>query len=290
MYYYGVWLKHLSFLPPANVVVPANVLEFGPGNTFAMGVAAALSGTNSYVAVEKKNVVRSSVDRHFIEELTQLYRQRAIPRNLPGWPNYEYEFSRSRLIKTIFSHQSQELTLSPTRIDLITESVSSNQNLQQPNCPNLVHLRPSQTSSITVGSFDLIISHSVLEHVKDIKRIYPLASEWLRDGGYFSAHIDLSSHGATPEKNGHWRYGNIHWTMKNLFNSGSINRIPRSKHLELLLSSPFTLTVEKSKYLSNKLPQKRIAKKYQSYVDADINCTSLFIQACRRLRVRNEGT
>ena len=241
MYFYGVWLKHLAFLPRSSVTVPQNVIEFGPGNTFAMGVTAILSGARNYVAVEKQNIQSSSVDRYFVRELVQLYRQKVTPTNIDGWPNYESQFRQSRLIESIFADRSQVKSLSPPRIEKIIDALSSDQNSQKPSDPKLVHLQPSRTSLLSSESFDLFFSHSVLEHVKNVKRVYQLASHCLCEGGYFSAQIDLSSHRNTLKQNEQWQYRRLHWLLKNVFNSGRIYPIPQKKHLELMLSFPFDI-------------------------------------------------
>ena len=54
------------------------------------------------------------------------------------------------------------------------------------------------------GSVDLVLSHSVLEHVQNIEETYEIMSLWLKKVDLMSHQVDFRSHDLSKKWNGHW--------------------------------------------------------------------------------------
>jgi hypothetical protein len=92
-YCYAVWLKHLTLLWQRGLrTMPASVAEIGPGNSLGVGLAALLSGSARFYALDV--VAYSSTDRNLrmLDRLVERFRNRA-PKAFPHqpalgvWPN-----------------------------------------------------------------------------------------------------------------------------------------------------------------------------------------------------------
>jgi SAM-dependent methyltransferase len=84
------------------------------------------------------------------------------------------------------------------------------------------------------GSFDLVFSQAVMEHVDDARHIYRQTRAWLATGGVSSHTIDFRSHGLTSTWYGHWLFRGGWWRMVEAGGVNHLNRLALSHHLRLL--------------------------------------------------------
>ena len=74
----GGWLKPLALLRAAGCVeVPASVAELGPGDSLGTGLAALLSGADTYHALDTRRFSEHARNERVLDELLELFRSRA---------------------------------------------------------------------------------------------------------------------------------------------------------------------------------------------------------------------
>ena len=93
-------------------------------------------------------------------------------------------------------------------------------------------------------SIDLIFSHSVLEHVDNLKKSYKIMFKLLKKGGLMSHKIDHSSHQITNSWNGHYVLNKFVWKLIRGNKPYLLNRVTPSEHKKLILSVGFKIIHE----------------------------------------------
>ena len=92
-YCYSVWLRHLVMAGNAGVSTrPERVAELGPGDSFGIGLAGMLSGTDHYLAFDAKPHARVERNLAVFAELVELFSRRAP---IPGETEFPEVFPGS---------------------------------------------------------------------------------------------------------------------------------------------------------------------------------------------------
>jgi len=204
-YCYGVWIKHLAMLWQNGLnTMPQTVAELGPGGSIGVGLAALLSGVNRYYALDV--VERSNTSRNLavFNELVHLFKQRAA-RPTKGWPDFDCYLDANRFPSHILTEQRLDAALTQERIKAIKHTIAHPNS--EDNGITIRYVAPwHDPDIIRKESVDLILSHSVLEHVTNLDLTYAAFFSWLKPQGWMSHQIDFSSHGSAGAWNGHWAY------------------------------------------------------------------------------------
>jgi hypothetical protein len=136
----------------------------------------------------------------------------------------------------------------------------------------------SDASVIQRESVDVIISHSVLEHVEDLDTTYRALAFWLKPGGLMSHQIDMTSHGVSEKWNGYRAYSEIVWKLALGRRPFFINRQPCSTHLRFLNSTGFEILRDLHFHQEDGIRRNEVAKAWAQLSDDDLNCSGLFVQ------------
>jgi hypothetical protein len=223
-YCYSVWLRHLIVLDSYGFRIKgAHIGELGPGDSIGMGLAALLSGADSYVGLD---IVPFSAAADLESMLAGLSRMYSNRESIPD--HNEFPRIRPRLDSYQFPDRLVELGDCTDRAEEIRGEIRKGVNRSQ-----LLNYRAPWTSldEIASGSLDLIFSQAVLEHIDDLEQTYDAMSSWLKQGGYASHVIDFSSHDLSPFWNGHWAYTKKEWRMVRGRREYLLSRQPVSVHL-----------------------------------------------------------
>jgi len=276
-YCYSVWLRHLVMAANAGVSTwPRRVAELGPGDSFGIGLAAMLSGTDRYVAFDAKP--HASVERNLsvFAELVQLFTQHApIPdeTEFPEvFPRLEcYDFPRPLLSETRLA-----TALQPDRLNAIRRALTRPSPDDSP--VEIAYVAPwDQAAPVGPGTVDMVISQAVLEHVEDPHATYAALSRWVCPGGIMSHSIDFQSHGLTESWNGHWTLGDLTWHMVRGDRPYLLNRLPYSAHLALMERFGFRLVTNR-RYEAPGLARRALSPRFRSLADEDLVTASAFVQ------------
>ena len=142
----------------------------------------------------------------------------------------------------------------------------------------------SDPAVVMAGSVDLIISHSVLEHVDDLDATYGALSEWLKPGGFIWHQIDYSAHGMARHWNGFRQCPEWLWTTLRGRRPYLINREPHSGHMAKVRSHGFQVVCELCYRLEpNGIARSQLAPRWTDLTDDDLQCSEAFIQAVKPL-------
>jgi hypothetical protein len=132
---------------------------------------------------------------------------------------------------------------------------------------------------IRQATVDLILSHSVLEHVVNLEDTYRACALWLKPGGWMSHQIDFTSHHLAKEWNDHWTYPDWMWKIIVGKRPFLINRQPCSHHLQLLRASGFDIVCHLKKTGANGIKRSQLALDWRGLSEDDFACAGAFIQA-----------
>lgn len=229
---YAIFMRYVIALARAGESFDmAAVVEFGPGASFGVGIAALLVGARKYYPIDL--VDHTDVERNLavFDRISDLLLQRTqIPTT--GWCSRIFPivddptFPHDLLPESLLAR-----TLAPERVDEIRRDLQTKSGH---------YITPR--SSVDVRNLnldepiDVIISESVLEHVDDLEGTYDAFARWLAPHGVMAHLIDYGSHNLADTWNGHWACPSALWSIVRGKRAFLINRIPHHGHLDLLNS------------------------------------------------------
>jgi SAM-dependent methyltransferase len=210
------------------------VLEFGPGSSFALGIAALLSGAARYYAFDLIDHTLDLRNLAVFDAIVELFNKRA-PIPVQGWSERIFPFlDEGRFPSDLLPDSLLEQTLSPARLQRLRDDLQNRGN---------VYFRPRFARDIAVAELDrpvdLIFSESVLEHVDELAATYQAFTRWLAPTGIMAHLLDYSAHGLTPRWNGHWQLSRPMWSLVRGKRHYLLNRAPHSAHLALIEANGF---------------------------------------------------
>ena len=277
-YNYSVWLRHLVTAHRYGLnTVPKAIAELGPGNSLGVGLSGMLSGANRLFALDVVNY--TSVERNLavFEQLAEMFRRReGIPdeREFPSlWPTLNsYEFPSE-----ILTEERMDTALRPERLNAIRAAIC-----QRDTAGHIViqYQSPWWASEVIQhDAVDMVLSQYVLEHVDQLDKTYAAISQWLRPGGISSQVVDFSCHNLVEPWNGHWRYGPTTWQLIRGKKPYLLNRVPCSRHLELLNINGLSIVdVLRGKAKSN-MQRQSLAPVFRKLSEDDITTRCAYILA-----------
>lgn len=278
-YCYGVWIKHLTMLHrhAGLTRVPDTVAELGPGDSVGIGLSALLSGANHYEALDVVPFASSAANLEVFDELVALFQQRA-PSPAEGFPNFWQYLDDDLFPHQVLTDDVLVAALSPERIEAIRGALSGEPGHEASGIS--IHYRVPWTDSSVLrpASVDLVLSHSVMEHVVDLDATYGAIARWLRPGGLMSHQIDFRSHGLSETWNGYRAYPEPLWKLILGKRPFLINREPCSTHLESIDRHGFEVTCYLQNFRSDGIERSQLAKRWRSLSDEDLNCAGAYVQ------------
>ncbi len=273
-YCYSVWLKHLTLLHAGGMqTVPDRLGELGPGHSLGVGLAAMLSGVNHYVALDMLPYATSDRDLAVFEQLVAMFQQKAA-RPTRGWPDFDQHLDPNLFPSAVLSDDVLERALAPERLDAIRRVIAG----ETVSEVSLRYCVPWY-EAVEEGAVDVILSHSVLEHVDDLELTYAALHRWLRPGGLMSHQIDLTAHAISRSWDGYRSYPDWLWWLVRGKRPYLINRTPPSEHIRLMEKNSFTVVCNLQRRADSALSIERLASRWRQLSDADRHCDSTLIQA-----------
>lgn len=284
-YCYGVWLKHLAMLRENGLGrLPSIVAELGPGDSIGTGLAAILSGVDTYYALDVLRFSKPTRNVQILDELVELFKARQ-PRPVRGWPDVDQYLGAGLFPSHILTNELLEKSLSSKRVAAIRNAILSPE--QKNDLISIQYMVPwSDASVIKSGSVDVVISHSVLEHVEDLPTTYEALASWLKPGGLMSHQIDFTAHGLSEKWNGYRIHSELFWKIALGKRAFFINRQPCSAHIEMMLRNGFEIICQIRRHTSDGISRAQLAARWQKLSDDDLNCCELFIQARKPTQAR----
>jgi SAM-dependent methyltransferase len=278
-YCYGVWLKHLTFLWEHGMQsIPETVLELGPGASLGIGLAALMSGTTRYVAVDVVRWAREATNVVVLRDLVALFQARA-PRPTKSWPDYDSYLDRRLFPSHILDEDRLGRSMAADRLAVLTQAIT---HLESTLSGPIRYETWDDRERIAEGEADLVLSHAVLQHTTDLERVYDDCRRWLKPGGWMSHQIDFTAHGVTDVWNGHLQYSERVWALVSGRRAYFLNREHCSTHLALLRANGFDVVSVIRRSRLDGLDRSRLARRWRHISDEDLTCAGAFIQARKR--------
>ena len=280
-YCYGVWLKHLTLLWANGMrTMPSTLAELGPGDSLGIGLAAMLSGVNNYYALDVVRHSNTDLNLKIFDELVSLFEARA-GRPAKGWPDYDEFLDENLFPSQILTEEVLRVSLSSERLAAIRNALRD-ESLDSDAIKILYMVPWSDESVVKKGSVDVVISHSVLEHVDDLDETYRALRAWLKIGGFMTHQIDFTSHGISASWNGYRAYPEFLWNIIRGKKPYLINRQPYSVHVGLIQENQFKISCNMTRLATNGIDRTALASQWQGISDTDFGCSGAFIQAVKK--------
>lgn len=281
-------MKHLTMLWANGMrTIPNTLAELGPGDSIGIGLAAILSGVENYYALDVVKYSNRDFNLRIFDELVELFRQRAAgPKN--GWPDYKKYLDANCFPSHILTDDLLAKTLSEKRLAAIRNAILGEKALD--TNIRIEYMVPwADDSVIDTETVDVIISHSVLEHVVDLEVTYRALHLWLKPQGLMSHQVDFTSHGLAEKWNGYRGYSELLWKIIAGKHTYLINRQPHSVHLELMKNCGFKTICDLQHYRPEPgIEREQLSQLWRNISDDDLACSGAFIQAQKQSKATLE--
>jgi hypothetical protein len=281
---YFNFLTHVKYATQAGLRWPANtVTEFGVGASFGIAFCALLAGAKRFFGFDAIVHMNPAEQFDLLAELRELFIQRAPAKNNTGL--VAFEFPGSVISDDIIEHAT-----SLKRFNEIKKELGRLADTGHSNIFN--YIAPYDTNSPVrdIQSSDLLLSTATLEHIDDMEGAYKLFYKMLTSSGFMSHSIDFKSHGFAKQHNGkkhwngHWLMTEAEWRAIAQKHTYSINRIPCSDHLKLIIKAHFKPLLINKRMQENELSWRDLAIRWQWMTAEDLCCSGLHVVATKSAR------
>ncbi len=260
---------------------PGTVAELGPGDSLGVGLAAMLTGTNRYQALDVERHASPERNLEIFDALVKLLADRtAIPN--------EVEFPRAHSHLASYEFPGQVLTkdrlaraLRPERIEAIRNALRDPRSGGDNGIEISYHVPWYDPKVVRKHSVDTIFSQAALEHVEDVSHTYYSLWRWLRPGGFMSHQIDFRCHGHAEFWNGNWAYSDLTWKLMMGNRGYSLNRQPHSAHLRCMMEYGFRVVCDMKTTDASRIARRKLAPRFSTISDEDLVTSSAFILAVK---------
>jgi hypothetical protein len=264
-YCYSIWLRHLVLAHSGGMQsLPRVVAELGPGDSIGVGLAALLSGTDRYLALDAVSHVDAAANLAIFDTLVRMFRERVAIPTRDVFPEHTLELASYAFPLGILGEARLQAALSPKRVARLRRIVSGETTDSQ----TIDYRAPwGDVRKEDAGTVDFLLSNAVMEHVADLPGAYRAMSCWLCQDGLASNQIDFRSHGLFSAWDGHWSCPRWLWHLFMGRRAYLLNREPFATHRALAsaagLEEEMAIRVEKAS------EAKRVASEFCSMSPQD---------------------
>ena len=286
-YYYSIWLKHLCIC--AKYGLPTHyetVLELGPGDYLGVGLAALLSGTNKYYALDMIHFTDKNKNLKIFDELVDLFRRREKLK--PDLPDALEFLDSNEFPHHILTNQHLEKTLHPERINEVRRALL-NLNAQTRDNIQMFYFVPWQNVK-TIPPVDLAFSYRVMEHIDDLPYTYESLCRWLKPGGIMAHEIDFRCHQTGKIWNEHWTYSDLLWKIITGKRSYLLNRAPHSTHIKIFQDLGLDIVADLTLKERQGIRRKELSPRFQQMSQEDLTTSIAFIQTIKKDNHSNKSS
>lgn len=280
-YSYSVWMRHLASLARHAGVsaTPRRVAELGPGSSLGTGLAAILSGAESYIAHEVVGRPDAAREQAVLAELLGMMGR---GEDIPGEDVYprlrpklrDYRFPSDLIDRGRVDDPELQKTLREG-IDAIGAGAT------QAGPLGFVNGTTGLVEAAEVGSLDLLFSQAVMQYIDDLERAYAQQFELLRPGGLISHEIDFSAHETAHTWNGHWTLSDLTWRGIRGAKPYFLSRHPFSRHVRALRRASFEVVAALRSRARSNLRRRQLAPRFRWLSDDDLTVRDALLIARR---------
>ena len=195
----AIWSRHMRGLQTD----PRVIAELGPGSSIGTGLAALISGAESYCALDVVEYGGTERNLAIFDQLVDLFRSREPIPGEDEFPEVKPNLASYQFPDQVLTAERLNRALETNRIARLRKSVVSAG--ADDSCAHY-KVPWHDVEVIESSSIDMIFSQAVLEHVDDLGHCYDGMYQWLKPGGLMSHTIDFRCHNTARDWNGHWTY------------------------------------------------------------------------------------
>ena len=288
-YCYAVWLRHLALVSAHGVTGPrARVVEFGPGDTVGVSLAALLSGAREVTALDAVAHASAARNQAVFGELVALFRDRARPPGDDQFPNLRPRVPWLQSLDQLVDAATLDAALAPGRLEQVARDLARPPGgADGAGATHLRYQAPWTPDAVAPGSADLVFSQVVLEYLAYDGRNGPLSQafatmhRWLRPGGLMSHQIDFAAPFG-PVWNAHWAVVDAVWAIVVGRRPPYANRVPLSGYLELCARHGFEVLAADTTPSGPGVARERLAPRFRDLPDADYAARGVHLIARKR--------
>ena len=256
---------------------PRVVAELGPGDSLGIGLAALLSGAESYYALDIVDYANTQANLAILDELIDLFRRKEPIPDQQEFPALRPLLESYKFPHEILTDDRLAQSLSTDRIQLVTEALTGTGGSKVGTIQIRYIVPWYDEKLIKAQSVDMIFSQAVLEHVDDLAQTYQALHRWLKADGFMSHQIDFGCHGLAKKWNGHWGYCDLAWRMVRGKRSYLLNRQPYSAHKHLLERCGFNIVAEVKTFDDSGLARAQLNSSFRAISDEDLTTRTVHI-------------
>jgi len=279
-YCYSIWLRHLvAGYKQGMSEIPQVVAELGPGDSIGVGLAALLTGTSKYYALDIKEYANSKRNLEILDELVKLFQKRE-----PIPDDKDLDFVRPKLSSydfpsLILTPEYMEKMLNKERVGVIHRRIENTSEQVGANISIKYYVPWDKEDRVKENSVDFFLSQAVMEHVKNPNHCYETISKWLKPGGYLSQDVDFRSHNMTWRWNSHWRLNAFTWRLLAGRRDWVINREPYSRHLETMKNTGLVLIADQKTKDKTGIKKEEVDEDFKYLSDEDLITSGAYMLA-----------
>lgn len=274
-YCYSVFLRHLKAVHHILRRVPQGVVaEIGPGDSLGVGIAALLAGASQYRAYDIVAFAAREQNLLIFDALLDLFKKRTPIPDEGEFSNLkpvidDYSFPHALLPKHVL-----ERSLAPERLAALRHEIEQGiLNGSKAICYRAPWNGEDDAES---SSVDWIFSQAVMGQIDNLVGIYRACGRWLSLGGTMSHQIDFGCLGTADTWDGHRAYSPLMWKIVRGRRAFLINRLPPSRHRELLQENGLAIRGE---IITREVPHitsPKLALPFRDWSDDDLSAKSIF--------------
>lgn len=267
---YSFWLRLLVKLHERGGLSRiADVAELGCADSLGIGIAAVISGSSSYTALELRSFDFRASSIQLFDEIVDLFASKADIPDDSEFPKISLKLSDYAFPTGIFPPQIHSALCNPARLAAIRKRVESISDGETGNTFNYIAPWDAKVNDLK-GRFDLIFSRAVMEHVAEADKVYSKLHDCLKLSGLMFHDIEYNSHHTSKHWNGHWAFSNFVWKLIKGKRPMMINRIPHSIHAKMIVICGFKLIDD-----FRVIKESSLARECVAYQNGDITAEDL---------------
>lgn len=234
LYCYAVWLRQLV---QADLrCVPDSVAELGPGDSIGTGLAALISGTSRYLALDAVAHAQPAQNLRLFDEILTLMQARTKVPSSQEFPGMTDSEAQPFPLEAMGGESGLSAALASSRIERLRNAIRNGDR-------GFIEYRAPWHGDLKtpIEPVSFLFSNAVLEHVTEIGLVHAALHNCLKPGGLASHQIDFRSHGLFKAWDGHRAAPDWLWKLFLGRRPYLLNRAPVSAHLDAAAKAGFDL-------------------------------------------------
>ena len=227
---------------------PRVLAELGPGSSLGVGLAAMLSGTRKYWALDVAAYTDTAYNLGIFEALLDMFRRREPVPDDREFPEVKPRLASYAFPADLLTEGHMREALGDDRVAAIRrvlrDLVGRPESRSDDGSHEIRYVVPWHGGDILPdGGADMVLSQAVMEHVEDVEGAYRSLYQWLKPGGIATHQIDFRCHYTARAWNGHWGYSGLTWRLMKGRKPFTINRVPLSRQLAAMRGAGFEIVL-----------------------------------------------